>query len=258
MILAYYGGFMPSALPDAVGSMGGGGKTFTFYQQIGVYLAYVALVLWTGREHLKHVARRGFGLAPASPDEQQEALPYPVAFWGFVLCLTILLGWSVAIGIAPHLAVIFWGLYLVIIIALTRIVSEAGILFVQQGWIPLGTLAQITNSGSGHWLLADKSLPGAALLQGSLMTDLRGFLMPSFMQSFKLAKEQKIPLRPLLALAMVCSFIGLAMGACMNVKLGYEQGGLGLDPCMPVVRARFRFRRLSHFLKVFAMPVGSI
>ena len=61
------------------------------------------------------------------------------------------------------------------------------------------------------------------------MTDLRGFIMPSFIQGFKLAHDRKIALRPLLILMLACSLITMAVGVYMNVKLGYEQGGLSLD-----------------------------
>ncbi len=230
LIAAYLAGFQPTSLPSAVGGMGGNFKAFTMYQQIGCYLAYVAIILYTGREHLKHIALRGSGRHKAGEDEGDEALPYPVAFWGFVGSFALIVAWSIAAGLTPLLAILIWTLYLVIIIALTRIVSEAGVLFVQQGWVPLGIIGQITDAGPGSFLLAQSSLPPAAMIQGALMTDLRGFIMPSFMQGFKLAHDRKIALRPLLVLMMLCSLISLAIGIYMNVKLGYTQGGLSLDP----------------------------
>ena len=55
---AYYLGFMPSALPASNLSYG---KTFVAFQVQGAFWMYVALVLWTGREHLKYgrAARAG-------------------------------------------------------------------------------------------------------------------------------------------------------------------------------------------------------
>ena len=229
-IAAYYAGFMPNTLPNATGGFGAAAKSFTFYQQVGCYLAYVAIIIWTGREHLKHIALRALGRRRAGDEEREEALSYPLAFWGFVLSFGLLVGWSIAAGLNPTLAFLLWTLYLVIIIALTRIIAEAGILFVQQGWSPLGTIGQITNAGQNHWLLSESSLPPAAMMQGALMTDLRGFIMPSFIQGFKLAHDRRIPLKPLLAIMVACSLITMAMGAYMNVKLSYQSGLLALDP----------------------------
>jgi len=230
LIAAYLCGFNPSTLPNAVGGMGGGFKAFTFYQQIGCYLGYVGIITYTGREHLRHIVLRGFGRRRADPEESNEALSYPLAFWGFVLSFGILVAWGIAAGLNPALAIAIWTAYVIIIVALTRIIAEAGVLFVQQGWLPLGTIGQIANAGSGHLLLSSSSLPPAALIQGSLMTDLRGFIMPSFIQGFKLAFDRKIALKPLLGLMVVCSLITMALGVYMNVKLGYSHGGLSLDP----------------------------
>jgi len=229
MVGAYVLGFNPNTLPRPIGGIGGDFRVFTFYQQIGCYFAYVAIMAWTGREHLRYVAMRALGRQKREAEESEEALSYPVAFWGFVLSFGGLVAWSVAAGLSAPLAFLQWGCYLVIIIALTRIISEAGILFVQQGWGPLGTIGQITNAGPNHWLLNAQSLPPAAMIQGGLMTDLRGFIMPSFIQGFKLAHDRKIPLKPLLALMLTCTLITAAMGTYFNIKFGYQLGGTALD-----------------------------
>ena len=230
LIGAYLIGYPSASLPQPVGAFGGGTKAaFTFYQQIGCYLAYVAIILYTGREHLRHIVLRGLGRRRATPEESEEAMSYPMAFWGFVLSFGLLIAWSMAAGLNPVLAIGMWTLYVVIILALTRIIAEAGILFVQHGWAPLGTLGQIFGAGPGSYLLSASSLPAAATIQGGLMTDLRGFIMPSFIQGFKLAHDRKIALRPLLVLMLACSLITMAMGIYMNVRLGYIQGGLSLD-----------------------------
>ena len=230
IIGAYLLGYPSAGLPQPIGAIGGASKaTFTFYQQIGCYLAYVGIILYTGREHLKHIALRGLGRRRADAEESEEAMSYPLAFWGFILSFGLLVAWSIAAGLNPVLALGMWTLYVVTILALTRIIAEAGILFVQQGWVPLGTMGQIFGAGQGHWLLGASSLPAAATIQGALMTDLRGFIMPSFIQGFKLAHDRKIALRPLLILMLACSLITMAMGVYMNVKMGYQQGGLSLD-----------------------------
>lgn len=227
LIIAYYLGFTPASLPNSLGSTGGA-KTFTGYQQVGAYLAYALLVLWTAREHLKHIARRAFGRAAKTESEKREILSYPAAFWGFVLSFFFIIGWSVAAGISLPAALALWTSYLVIAICLTRVVVEGGLLFVQQGWVPLGVMAQITGSGPGTWL-APASLVPASFIQGGLMTDMRAFLMPSFLQSFKLAYDRGLRPKPLLALIAAVIMITFVMGIWMNVRLGYQHGGLSLD-----------------------------
>jgi hypothetical protein len=228
-IAAYYAGFLPNTLPGMVGHLGGA-KSFTGYQQVGCYLAYVAIVLYTGREHFGHILRRAFGRAKRHESEKREALSYPMAFWGFALSFVLLIAWSIAAGLTPILALMMWTLYLVIAIALSRIVCEGGLLFVQQGWTPLGAVGQITNAGGNHWLMPEASIPPAAVIQGAMMTDMRAFIMPSFIQGFKLAGDRGIRARPLGLLVLACSLITLALSLYMNVRLGYVNGGLQLDP----------------------------
>src|SRR5690606_11368891 len=107
-----------------------------------------------------------------------------------------------------------------------RVVAEAGLLFVQQGWLPLGMFAQVT--GTGAWM-APQSLVPASIMQGGLMTDLRAFLMPSFLQGFKLARDRGLKARPLLVLIAAVVLITYVMSLWMNVRLGYEYGGLSLE-----------------------------
>jgi hypothetical protein len=236
LIFAYFLGFMPASLPTAIGATGGA-KTFTSYQQVGCYVGYVVLLLWTGREHLAHVARRAFGRARARDSERNEVLSYPVAFWGFVLSFAFIIGWSMMAGMSLGLAIALWLSYLVIAIALTRVVVEGGLLFVQQGWMPMGTLAQIAGSGPGTWLPATNVVP-ASFVQGSMMTDLRAFLMPSFLQSFKLAYDRGIKPKTLLALIAAVVLITFGMSLWMNIRLGYEYGGLQLNSWFAVGGAK--------------------
>ncbi len=225
-IAAYFLGFSPSALPSPIGQMGPATKSFAAYQQTGAFLLYAALLVWAGREHFGHIVQRGFGRARATPEEKNEAMSYPFAFWGFVLSFLFLVGWSAAAGVRTDVALVMWCSYLVIAIGLTRVVAEAGLLFVQQGWTPLGTMAQITGSGPGTWL-SPSTLAPATFIQGAMMSDLRAFLMPSFIQSFKLAYDRGIPGRPLMVLIGAVVVICFGVSVWMHLHMGYADGALG-------------------------------
>ncbi|RYG63357.1 hypothetical protein EON80_21405 [bacterium] len=60
------------------------------------------------------------------------------------------------------------------------------------------------------------------------MYEMRGVLLPSFVQSFKLAHDRKIPLKPLFALIMSCTVISFAIGLYMVVQMGYNTSGLSM------------------------------
>ena len=226
-LAAYYFGFMPSTLPDTIGWAGIPAKTFTAFQQLGAYAVYAVLIFWSAREHLRHVLRRAFGRTAAEVPESHEALSYPVAFWGFVLAFVFVLLWSVAAGMRPDVALAVWLFYLVCVVVLARVVVESGMLYVQQGFTPLGTYAQLLGSGPGRWL-APENLASAGIVQSSMIIDLRANLLPSFFHSFKLARERGIKMRPLLALIAVVVAITWTLGVWQGVRLGYQHGGMQL------------------------------
>ncbi len=221
-IVAYSLGYVPAILPSPIGWIGPATRTFASSQQVGAFLTFALILLWTGREHFRHVARRAFGLARPTDIEKSEAMSYPLAFWGFAASFAFLIAWSVAAGVRLDIALGIWLSYLAVAIVLTRMVVEAGLLFVQPGWTPLGSLAQVV--GTGAYLSPSSVVPGA-LLQGSLMTDLRAFLLPSFVQSFKLAHDRKLPARPLLALIFVCIVLTFGLSVWQHIRLGYQGGG---------------------------------
>lgn len=145
---------------------------------------------------------------------------------GICRCFLFILLWCVCAGIRIEVALALWVSYLVIAIALTRLVAEGGVLLAQHQWMPLGAMSQLF----GASFLPSSSLVPASFVQTAMVHDLRGFLLPSFVQSFKLARDKKIPLRPLLGLIAVVTIIAFIVGIWMRVRLGYDVGGLQMNP----------------------------
>lgn len=237
-------GYPPAILPKATGS---GQPAFLYYQKFGAYWMFVALILWTGREHWRHVFARAFGRVAARPAERHEALSYPAAFWGFALSFLFVVAWTALAGVRMDIAAYMWLAYLVIAVALSRMVAEAGLLFVQHGMRPLGAVSQIMGSGPGAFLPPSSIVP-ASFIQHSLMYDLRGFIMPSFVQSFKLARDENINLRRLTPLLFAVICITLFMGIWMRVRLGYENSGLTMNEWTAKGGAKFSASNALDYL----------
>ena len=248
-IIAYYLGFPYGTLPTAIGhSSDGGARTFTAFQQVGAYVAYVAILGWTAREHGRHILRRAFGREKKTAAEAREAISYPAAFWGFLAAFSFIIAWSWAAGLRADVAIALWSLYLITSIALTRAIVEGGVMFINQGWVPLGTLAQLMGSGSGSWLSAQSVVP-ATFFQVSFFQDMRGFLMPSFLHGFKMAHDRGIAARRLWFLIFACTFVALCVGVWMKVRLGYVAGGLSLHPWFSVVAAKYPAQNAQEFIR---------
>ncbi len=226
LLALHYCGMPPGSVPSPLFTRGGV-KGFLAYQQIGAYFAYVGIILWIGREHYIHIVQRAFGRRKAGPLEQNEPLSYPVAFWGFVLAFLFIVGWTCAAGVRLDIALVLWSFYLILAIGLTRVVAEGGLLLVHTGWGPMGPMAHLLGGGAGAWLTPASAVP-VSMINGAIMADMRGFLLPSFVQGFKLAHDRRIALKPLLALIMSATIVSLTVGVLMNVRLGYHEGGLRL------------------------------
>ena len=256
-ILAYYAGFPYATLPPAVGHAGDGvARTFTAFQQVGGYVGYVGILMWTAREHLGHIARRAFGRARAADDEATEALSYPVAFWAFVLAFLYLVVWSCAAGMRADVAIALWVLYLVTAIGLSRAVIEGGVMFINQGWVPLGALAQLFGSGQGAWLGTASLVPGS-FLQVAFFQDMRAFIMPSFLHGFKMAHDRGIAARRLWWLIMASLLVSMAVGLWMKVQMGYQSGGLSFHPWFATVAAQYPAQNVAKLLQGGEPGVGN-
>jgi hypothetical protein len=226
-LIAYYLGFMPTSMPTPLWTRGWA-KGMVGYQQFGSFYAFVGFILWVGREHFGHILRRAFGRDTATAAELTEPLSYPVAFWSFAAAFSFIVIWTVAAGVRLPVALLIWVTYLVIALGLTRLVAEGGLMFVHTGWMPMGPLAFLFGGGPGK-LFDPASVAPASILSGGLMLELRGFLLPSFVQSFKLAHDRKIALRPLVALIFAVTVISFWMSVWVVMRLGYTVGGLQLQ-----------------------------
>jgi hypothetical protein len=224
-IAAYYAGYRPSALPGSGFSYG---KAFVFFQVQGAYWMYVAILMWTAREHLRYVFRRAIGRVKADPDEKGEILSYPFAFWGFVGCFAILVGFACLAGVRLDIAVALWVCYVVFAIALTRVAVEGGLLFLLHDSAPLGALARVLPGGGAGWLSLQNGLMPASLIQSGFIIHMRGFITPSFLHAFKLAHDQKIAPRRLGWLLVGVISISVLVSWTTCVRLGYENGALSL------------------------------
>jgi hypothetical protein len=227
LIIAYYIGFQPNSMQAPFWTRNWA-EGFIGYQQIGAYFAYVGVLIWLARGHFAHIFRRAIKREGPREAEKEEALSYPVAFWGFVLSFLFVVLWTAFAGAGIWVSLLMWLSYLVIAMGLTRIVAEGGLMFVHTGWMNLGPLAHLFRGGPGN-LINETNAPAASVISGSLMFEMRGFLLPSFVQSFKLAHDRKIATRPLMGLIAGVTLVSFLISVWTIVRLGYMAGGLTLQ-----------------------------
>lgn len=94
-------------------------------QSCGGYLGLCLFAIYLARRHLAAVARRAITGDPAV-DDTTEPVSYRLAFAGFVLGCAALLAFAAAVGVSIPLALLFFGMYLALSTAVTRMRAELG------------------------------------------------------------------------------------------------------------------------------------
>ncbi|MGD8238406.1 MAG: hypothetical protein PVH68_07640 [Armatimonadota bacterium] len=94
-------------------------------QTFGAYIGIAALVFWNGRGYWRQVWRRAVGRSSELSDED-EPLSYRVSLVGGAVGLIALIAFSVSAGMSAAFASIFFVLYFLICLALTRLRAELG------------------------------------------------------------------------------------------------------------------------------------
>lgn len=96
-------------------------------QHYGALFAFAASLFWLGRRHWVMVAKQAFrGRREGEPTDPY--LSYPVAFWGTVACVTVMVGWMVAAGCTVIAALVAVLTLLTLFLIITRLVAEAGLI----------------------------------------------------------------------------------------------------------------------------------
>lgn len=94
-------------------------------QAFGAYLTVFCAAVWRLKSHLRTVWQAAFGKTQSSEDAR-EPITYRQALAGFALFTLFLLGFAIAAGMKPFVAIVFFALFLAISVMITRIRAELG------------------------------------------------------------------------------------------------------------------------------------
>lgn len=204
-------------LNDPGASLAASRMPYLLEQGTGAFLALALLSLYAARRHLAacwETALGGRGL-----DDRDEPLSYRAAVFGLGLATLALAGFAVALGLAWHVALLFFALYLLFMVTYTRIRAEAGLPWVIAALFnPHGILLDI--GGQGRYRPAD--LTALSRFEWFEM-DYRSHMMPNQMDGLKIAREAGLSLRGLsvaLALATVSALAGSWL-SCLHIFYTY-------------------------------------
>ncbi|GAB4455361.1 MAG: hypothetical protein OHK0029_11370 [Armatimonadaceae bacterium] len=194
---------------------------FTGYQAWGAWLAVGIAVLWTGRRYFAAYIARALADRPDSRADDGEPMSARQAFWGFLIGFVTLCGIVVGMGASLWLPVAFLGMYILLMLALTRIESETAVLTALLAWV---SPQAILTGTIGTANLSRLELSHMASLVW-FNQDYRAAVMPHQLQSFvALRRAGTANLRPLIGVLMLSAVVGIVSAMLWDMEFYYSQG----------------------------------
>ena len=187
---------------------------------MGAYVVITIYIFWVGREHIGSLLRTVF-TTKGRLDDSNEPLTYRWAMLGLLLGIGIMIAMCTSAGMSLWVSICILLIFFAVATVLTWMVSNSGLLFVQQTFLPSDYLQTILGSSS-------IDPPSWALLgfQEGLMWDLREIMMPHFMNSFRISDYGGLRRKKLVIAIAIAILVGMLTSYYSYLRLTYHYGGL--------------------------------
>lgn len=194
---------------------------YTGYQSWGAWLTIGIAVLWGARGYFWNILRRALSDRNDYPEDAGEPLTARQAFWGFLVGYSVICTLVVLAGAPLWIPLAVFGIYLLLMLALSRVEAETAVLSPLLAWVSPHNLLT-TTLGTG-------SLSRLELTQlASLIwfnQDYRAAIMPQQLQGFVALRQTGVRnLRPMAGVLMLSALVGLVSAILWDMHFYYNQG----------------------------------
>ncbi len=192
---------------------------YTGFQGYGAWLALGLTALWTGRRYYQEYLRRAWYGDKAGQDrgEMLGARAAVLGFFGGYLALCIFV-WSS--GGSWWLPIVFFALYLMIMVTLTRIRAETAVLCTELGWISPQAILSTTLGTAG---MPSMDLAHLGMLSW-FNSDYRAAPMPHELEAMVGLARVRGALRPLLSALLIAAAVAMVSALLWDLQLYYVNG----------------------------------
>lgn len=219
---------------------------FPYYgpQGLGAYLALAFFALVGGRRHFSTILRR---ILKPQPDEDTEPMRYRWAVFGLLFGLAFLLILSYQAGMAIWIGLLYFLIYYLLAISLSRIRAEVG--------PPTHELSLATPRRFLVQVLGSRGISAPSLTTMTLYISFhrycRSHPMPHTLEGFKLAAEAKMNNRRLLWALILTTLVSILVAFWAYLAVAYKAGG---DPYQ--MSKVYGFNALQNWLSYPTEPDG--
>lgn len=206
--------------------MGGpGAGAFSQYvwaslEESGATIALAIWFVWLGKPHFSRVFRKGL-VGDPEVDDSDEPISYRTCAWLIVGSVIVMVGWLYYFGGSLLLALVSVGVGIAVFIALAWMVCQGGLIFVQPTFSTTEIVASLT--GSRAWPL--RSLLINMWNEGIFRMDLREYLLPSLLNSYKMSDPVDLHRGSLLRACVGAILLAFFVALIVAIWLPYTHGG---------------------------------
>lgn len=192
-------------------------------QSAGAWIALGLVIIWGSRKYLRDVWRQAWGRHDDTA-VSAEARQYRLSFYGLGAGILFLALFSQAMGMAGArgvvMAAIFFGIYFLLSVTMTRVRAELGtpheIYFVNPHRIMVSLLGVPTIGAANLTIISSMYWFNRCY---------RSHPMPNQLEGYKMA-EGKMRLGPLAAVMMLAAVVGILTTYWANLHVCYEAGAM--------------------------------
>ncbi len=200
-----------------------------FFQDMGLgaYTILALLCVWSARHSLRQIAVKAF-TGQGQFDDRQEPMSARFMFFGFFASLATIVIWGHLIGAAWWSALTLMGLYMISLVVLTRIVSEAGVFAV---WTPFGDQERLIVRALGTDVVGARSITALSYM-GYKIRDTASMTPANVIQGYKMAQTARLQPRMVWAITAASLVVALFASHAPSLYAIYSHSipGLGWWP----------------------------
>lgn len=196
-------------------------RLYIGYQVLGAYLVLVWFFWRAALPYWRQVLAKAIGRGKI--DDRNELMPYRAAVILGIVGLAFAIGWGIAAGLSPAVAVLEFVVYLgVVVLVMSRSVAEGGLMMTETSFRPIDLMRLFVPK---HQLGA-RNLTVLGFTDAVFTRDLRGLLVTPLLDSLKMSEQVQLSRRNLLLPTTLAMVIGFVTAAVYQLNLPYQHGAL--------------------------------
>ena len=188
-------------------------------QADGAWIALALIMIFASRKYLLQVLRRAMG-KESELDDSTEPMSYRTALTGIAIGLGILFAFCLMAGASPYVPIVFFALYFIVAIAITRIRAELG---PPAHELHFFRPEEIMTAAFGTQALGTQNLTLITYFYW-FNRGYRNLVMPHQLEAFKAGEASKTSGRKIALFIMIAAFVGVVATFWSLLHMYYING----------------------------------